>query len=105
MLLRTAFTVTKPVVAARLYATALGAYEARINGRRVSDAILAPEMTVAKRHILYQCHDVTALIAQGDNAIGALDGDGWYASPFGWRIRSEERRVGKECVSTYKSWW
>src|SRR3546814_7280193 len=41
---------------------------------------------VAKSHILYQCHDVTALIAQGDNAIGAIVGDGWYASPFGWRI-------------------
>src|SRR3546814_1731575 len=43
-------------------------------------------MTVAKSHILYQCPDVTALIAQGDNAIGAIVGDGWYASPFGWRI-------------------
>src|SRR5690606_20967912 len=38
MLLRTTFTAAKPVAAARLYATALGAYEARINGRRVSDA-------------------------------------------------------------------
>src|SRR5690606_35208578 len=36
--------------------------------------------------ILYQCHDVTALIAEGENALGAIVGDGWYASPFGWRI-------------------
>ncbi|MBB5705706.1 alpha-L-rhamnosidase [Sphingopyxis panaciterrulae] len=86
MLLRTAFTAAKPVAAARLYATALGAYEARINGQRVSDAVLAPETTVAKSHILYQCHDVTALIAEGENLLGAIVGDGWYASPFGWRI-------------------
>lgn len=86
MLLRTGFEVSKPVVAARLYATALGAYDARINGQKVSEAILAPEITVAKDHVLYQTHDVTALIAQGENALGAVVGDGFYASPFGWRI-------------------
>src|SRR3546814_18408573 len=86
MLLRTTFTAAKPVVAARLYATALGAYEARINGQRVSDAVLAPETTVAKSHILYQCHDATALIAEADNLLGAIVGDGWYASPLRWRI-------------------
>ncbi|WP_447728100.1 family 78 glycoside hydrolase catalytic domain [Sphingomonas koreensis] len=86
MLLRTGFEVSKPVVAARLYATALGAYDARINGQKVSEAILAPEITVAKSHILYQTYDVTALIGQGENALGAVVGDGFYASPFGWRI-------------------
>ncbi|PKP93809.1 MAG: alpha-L-rhamnosidase [Alphaproteobacteria bacterium HGW-Alphaproteobacteria-16] len=86
MLLRKPFEVTKPVVAARLYATALGAYDARINGAKVSDAILAPEMTVAKRHILYQTYDVTDRIGPGVNVLGAVVGDGWYASPFGWRI-------------------
>jgi alpha-L-rhamnosidase len=86
MLLRTGFAVSKPVAAARLYATALGAYDARINGHKVSEAILAPEITVAKSHILYQTHDVTALIVPGENALGAVVGDGFYASPFGWRI-------------------
>lgn len=86
MLLRTEFSSDKPIVAARLYATALGAYEARINGERVSDGILAPEMTVAKSHILYQCYDVTAHLIEGVNCLAALVGDGWYASPFGWRI-------------------
>lgn len=86
MLLRTAFDVAKPVVAARLYATALGAYEASINGRAVSEAILAPEMTVAKSHILYQTYDVTHLLVPGGNQFGATVADGWYASPFGWRI-------------------
>jgi alpha-L-rhamnosidase len=86
MLLRTEFAPSKPVVAARLYATALGAYDARINGRGVSDAILAPEISVAKDHVLYQVHDVTDLILPGANAFGATVGDGWYASPFGWRI-------------------
>jgi len=86
MLLRTAFEVTKPIVAARLYATALGAYDAHLNGEKVSHAILAPEMSVVQRHVLYQTYDVTDRILFGPNVLGALVGDGWYASPFGWRI-------------------
>ncbi|GAA4006169.1 hypothetical protein GCM10022211_18390 [Sphingomonas humi] len=85
MLLRTEFEVAKPVTRARLYATALGAYEARINGHLVSDAILAPEISVAADHVLYQSYDVTGLIASGANALAAMVGDGFYASPFGWR--------------------
>ena len=86
MLLRTDFEVPAPVVRARLYATALGAYEARINGRPVSGAILAPEISVASDHVLYQCYDVGHLIERGGNTLAAMVGDGWYASPFGWRV-------------------
>ena len=52
MLLRADFSARGAVVAARLYATALGAYEARINGQLVSDAVLAPEISVARDHVL-----------------------------------------------------
>ncbi len=86
MLLRQEFDLDAPVVSARLYATALGAYDISINGRAAEEAILAPEMTVASNHLLYQCHDVTGLLHKGRNAIGVVVGDGWYASPFGWRI-------------------
>ena len=86
MLLRREFVARGPVIGARLYATALGGYIARINGQALPEAILAPEITVAKSHLLYQSHDVTALVREGRNAIGVLVGDGWYASPFGWRI-------------------
>lgn len=86
MLLRTGFEAKGPVVAARLYATALGAYDASINGRAVSKAVLAPEITVVSDHVLYQTYDVTDLIQPGANALGAVVGDGFYASPFGWRI-------------------
>jgi alpha-L-rhamnosidase len=86
LLLRTAFTAAKPVVSARLYATALGAYEARLNGKLVSPEKLAPEISVAKDHIFYQTYDVTSLISQGNNALGFMVGDGWYASAYGWRL-------------------
>ncbi|ATY32705.1 alpha-L-rhamnosidase [Sphingomonas psychrotolerans] len=86
MLLRTSFTARGPVTAARLYATALGAYEARINGQRVSGAVLAPEVSVARDHVLYQVYDATALAQAGENVLGAIVADGYYASAFGWRI-------------------
>ncbi len=86
MLVRTGFSADRPVTAARLYATALGAYEARLNGEPVSGAILAPEMSVARDHVLYQVYDVTGQIAEGKNVLGAMVADGWYASAFGWRI-------------------
>jgi alpha-L-rhamnosidase len=86
VLLRTEFAAERTPVTARLYATALGGYEATINGRRVSDAVLAPEISVAHDHLFYQVYDVTDLVAEGANVLGATVGDGWYASPFGWRI-------------------
>lgn len=86
MLLRKGFTVGGELVAARLYATALGVYEARINGRVVGDALLAPEPSVVKRHVLYQCHDVGDLIAAGDNVLSFTVADGFYAGAFAWRM-------------------
>lgn len=79
-LLRKDFKVGRPVARARLYATALGAYEAQINGKRVGDALLAPESTDFRKTALYRAYDVTELLTQGDNAIGTMVGDGWYGS-------------------------
>jgi alpha-L-rhamnosidase len=79
-LLRKTFAVARPVARARLYATALGAYEAQINGRRVGDALLTPESTDFRKTALYRAYDVTDLLVPGDNALGAMVGDGWYGS-------------------------
>ncbi len=84
MFARREFTVTKPLARARLYATALGAYEPHLNGERLGTAHLSPEITVASDHVLYQCYDVTDRLQSGPNALGALIGDGWYASAFSW---------------------
>ncbi len=82
-LLRRAFAVAKPIARARLYATALGAFEAEINGRRVGDALMSPESTDYRDTLLYRAHDVTELLRPGANAIGAMIADGWYGSFHG----------------------
>ncbi len=82
MLLRRRFEISKRVVSARLYATALGVYEARINGHAVGRRKLAPELTDYRKRVLYQVYDVTALIVEGENVLGAMVGEGWYGSPY-----------------------
>lgn len=81
--LRKSFPVSKTVARATLYATALGIYEIHINGRRVGDEIFAPGWTDYNKRIRYQAYDVTGLVDQGDNAIGALVGNGWYSGHIG----------------------
>lgn len=78
--LRHAFAADKPLLRARLYVTALGAYEAWLNGKRVGDALLAPESSQYAERVLYRAHDVTSMVQRGANAIGLTVGDGWYAS-------------------------
>jgi alpha-L-rhamnosidase len=107
MLVRHEFNVPRPVRRARLYATALGAYEARINGQRVGNAHLSPEVSVASDHVFYQCYDATSLVRRGINAIGALIGDGWYASAFAWHsqryaLGSGPRRFLAQLILDYE---
>jgi alpha-L-rhamnosidase len=78
-LLRRTFEVTTPIRRATVYATALGLYELRVNGRRVGDQLLAPEWTNYRKRVQVQTHDVTGLLRDGENTLAAMVGEGWYA--------------------------
>jgi len=85
MLLRREFTLEGEVRFARVYATALGLYELRINGQRVGDAVLTPGWTAYRRRLLYQTWDVGTMLRRGPNAIAALVGCGWFKGDLvGW---------------------
>jgi len=73
----------KPVVAARLYAAALGLYQVNLNGQRVGDVLFAPDWTDYRKRIRYTAYDVTPLLRKGDNALAALLGHGWYSGHTG----------------------
>lgn len=79
-MLRGTFTTApgKTVAAARLYITSAGVYRAYINGRDVTDSTLNPGMTAYDDRILYQTFDVTSLVREGENAVGAYLGHGWW---------------------------
>ena len=81
--LRKSFMAPATVRRAMLYVTALGLYEATLDGQRVGDHVLAPEWTDYNRRVRYQAYDVTAMIHPGENVLGALIADGWYAGHLG----------------------
>lgn len=76
-LFRRAFKLAKPVRQARLSIAGLGYYEAHLNGKRVGDEQLAPAWTDYRKRVLYATHDVTELVAEGENALGVEVGAGW----------------------------
>ena len=82
--LRRTFVLPKSVRRARLYVTALGSYRVFLNGSRIGSDVLTPDFTEYRKRVLYQTYDVTSLIANGNNAIGVLLGDGWYGSGLTW---------------------
>ena len=75
----------KKVVNAVLLSTALGVYEAEINGKKVGEQMFAPGYTYYPRRVLYQEHDVTDLLSGGDgeeNELTVYLGQGWYCGRF-----------------------
>ena len=77
-LLRKTFTVTGKVRRARLYACGLGIYEAYVNGSKAGDEYLLPGYHCYDSQLEYQTMDVTALVRDGENVLGAALGPGWY---------------------------
>jgi alpha-L-rhamnosidase len=79
LLLSTVVRLDRPraeVSAARLRATAHGVYEARIDGRPVSDAVLSPGWTSYEWRLQVQEYDVTDLADDGA-LLEVLLGNGW----------------------------
>lgn len=83
-MLRLGFRVNGPIDQARIYATSLGVYELHLNGRRVGDQLFTPGWTTYGKRLQYQTYDVTTLLRAGENAIGAVLGDGWYRGNLGF---------------------
>ncbi|MFE9964569.1 alpha-L-rhamnosidase [Streptomyces sp. NPDC005525] len=82
--LRHEFRLKRSSVArARLYSTALGLYEAHLNGERVGEDRLAPGWTDYRKRVQYQTYDVTKLVRSGANALGVTVATGWYAGNVG----------------------
>lgn len=82
VLFRKSFRLPQQPVRARLYSTAYGVYQIKINDRRPDDREFAPEFTSYAHRLYYQTYDVTALLRSGDNMMEMYVGDGWYFSAF-----------------------
>ena len=78
-MLRKSINVAKPVKSARLYVTARGIYEFYINGQRVGEDYFNPTWTDYRYRILYNAYDITSMLKEGSNGVGAMLGAGWYS--------------------------
>ncbi len=82
-LLRRTIDVDRPVATATLYATAVGVYQASVNGVDVDDQVMKPGWTHAERPV-HESTDVTALLRPGRNVVGIRAGGAWGTEVFAW---------------------
>lgn len=75
---------------ARLYITACGLYEAKLNGKKAGNVILAPGITDYRKRVQYQAYDIANLLQHGENILTVQLADGWYRGSCGaWGIRNQ----------------
>lgn len=133
-LLRTEFTITKPIKSVRFYGTGLGYFELWCNGKRVGDDYFAPNQTnydvrptlgaqkiavtdpFNEYLVPYLSYDLTSQVREGTNAFGAILGNGFYNvvkywPPLGYgtprfmgQIEIVYRDGTRETVPTNCSW-
>lgn len=65
---------------ATLYISGVGFYEAYVNAARIGEQVLAPTPTDYSKTVKYNTFDVTDQLAEGQNAIGVIVGNGRYYS-------------------------
>lgn len=83
-------SVAQEVQSARLYITACGLYEARLDGEKIGNYCLAPGHTDYRKRVQYQTYDVTELLSVGNHTMTVQLADGWYRGACGaWGIRNQ----------------
>jgi alpha-L-rhamnosidase len=93
---RKEFPISKTITGARVYVTSHGLYELHINGKKVGDQVLTPGWTSYGKRLQYQVYDVTTQLLKGNNAIGAVLGDGWYKGSLASWSENSWAKYGKQ---------
>ncbi|MEV8241002.1 family 78 glycoside hydrolase catalytic domain [Microbacterium testaceum] len=88
--LRHVFTASG-VLRATLYATAVGSYQAEINGVDVDDHVLKPGWTPFDKRTVYDTTDVTRLVRDGENVLAFRIAGTWATEHFGFRQNARPR--------------
>ncbi len=81
-LFRKTFELPSPPVRATVYVSSLGYHELYLNGQKVGEAVLAPQVSLMDRYVFYTTHDVTRLVQAGANCVGLWLGDGFVSRFF-----------------------
>ena len=76
-------SLDSPPVNGRIYISAHGIYNLRINGRNVDGDLFAPGTSAYTKTLYYQVYDVTDMLRSGDNEIRIILADGWWIGRIG----------------------
>ena len=122
---RKTFTVKNNIKSAKIYCSALGIYDIFVNGKRAGNIDdkgsivfdeLKPGWTEYYKEVFYNTIDITHLIKDGKNGIGAQVGTGWWAgainkgiygkttNAFLAKIVIEYKNGEKEIIVTDTDW-
>ncbi|MBR6771834.1 MAG: family 78 glycoside hydrolase catalytic domain [Clostridia bacterium] len=97
------FCVEGGVASASLTLTAMGVYEAELNGSRIGNFVLAPGWTAYHSRLQYQEYDITELVKPGENLLTVLLGKGWFRGPWGSIDKTLPAGLIAEIKLTYAS--
>lgn len=107
-MLRTEFDleVGKKVEKAKVFVTAMGAYEMFINGKRVGEDWFNPGLSQFRETMGYHAYDVTDLIDKDKNVVGAILGPGFYTgyvtfTPSNYNFFGDTEALLAKLVITY----
>ncbi len=98
------FTIKKDLVKATLKSTAVGVYEAAVNGQKASVGMLNPGYTSYNKRLQYQTFDVTELLRakEGEQKLEITTGNGWAVGHLTWymyeKIYGENMAVNAELI-------
>ena len=68
--------------------TALGIYEAEIDGEKLGDQLFAPGFTYYPTHLYYQEYDLSHL-NEGEHTLRVYLGEGWYSGRFTFENKTQ----------------
>lgn len=78
--------------------TALGVYEAEIDGVKLGDQLFAPGFTYYPTHLYYQEYDLSSLV-EGEHTLRVYLGQGWYSGRF--TFDNKTKIYGDEAAVTW----
>ncbi|MCF7956595.1 MAG: glycoside hydrolase family 78 protein [Phycisphaerae bacterium] len=95
------------------YVAPLGYFELYVNGRKITDEVLAPAVSNFSKRSYYRTYDVCGYLKKGNNSLAIRMGTGWYSpglpgvkhhSPV---VRAQLELIGngkEKLIITDKSW-
>jgi len=121
-LLRKSFQVKDNVASAKAFVTGLGYFELYLNGKKVGDDCLVPNLTnytnreditydqlwitidnnFRGHRVMYLAYDITDMLQKKQNVAGAILGDGFYDTTSKWMASFGSPRFLCQIEVTYK---